>query len=204
MKLKNTTDFSDRFLRRMTAWCCKQIGYPIRELKVAQFRNKESGYRGFARYWSKMISATIPGSNCFPMGPDNRPGMQGERFNDRLECLVAITAHEIFHLAAHYVDEHKQRTRHSDGTHGSSEQATRREEVRVLRLFRESRSALLEVWNAADEVKPKKSIQEQRFEKVQKALCNWQRKLKLAQTKVKQYRRKAKYYEGTTAAKSQE
>lgn len=204
MKLKNSTDYPDHFLRRMVAWCCEQIGYPVRQLKRVQVRNKATGYRGFARYSACMVSMTTSKTG-YPTKPDHRPGMQGESFADRTEALVAITAHEVYHLAAHFVDEHKQRTRGDGRHHGSSEQRTRAEEVRVLRLFRANRESLIAAWSEPPVTREvaKPSIQEKRAEKALADLERWQRKAKLAATKIRKLKARVRYYEGVSAAKSQ-
>ncbi len=49
MKLINSTDFPDHFLRRMVAWCCKQIDCSPKILSGATFRNRSHGaYSGRA------------------------------------------------------------------------------------------------------------------------------------------------------------
>lgn len=201
MKLKNSTDWTDHFLRRMVAWCCKQIGMPVRVVWQAQFRNRHMGYAGRACYDSHRIVCSI-GLAGFPMSPDDRPGMQNEAIADRIEALVALTAHELYHLAARYVPAHRQKTRRHE-RFASSEQATRHEEVRVLRLFRAERDALIAQWSVEPEKRerPKLSIQEKRTAKAQAALDRWQRKAKLAATKVKQYKRQVAYYDKALAAK---
>lgn len=149
MKLVNTLDgFSNKFLRRMVSWCCKEIGMPVRLMRKATFRNRNTrAYSGLGG--SREIIASVGRDKHFPLKPDNRPGMQGEIIADRVEALVAITAHELYHVAAQSVSQHRQRTRGKGRWCNSSERRTRFEEVRVLRLFRQQREELLAAWNGA-------------------------------------------------------
>ncbi len=258
MRLKNSTDWPDWFVRRMLAWCCREIGYPIRQLHEAQIRNRSRGhYSGHAYYGGRRIvvsigpetftttyliyeragvkltveecAALLPDvrrlllqgntinglstrtekatKTCWPTTPDSRPGMQGEVMFDRLEALVAVAAHEIYHLAAHFVEEHRQRTRGSGRHFASSERHTRVEEVRVLRLFRANREALVAEWNTApaSPAKPAVPVQERRAAKAANDLARWQRKFKLAQTKIRKLKVRVRYYErqqATAAARS--
>lgn len=78
--------------------------------------------------------------------------------------------------------------------------AWRMQERPVLAAFREQRDSLLTEWMAAPAerpAKPKATPQEKRAAKASAALDRWQRKAKLAATKIKQYRRKVAYYERT-------
>lgn len=197
MKLKNTTDFADHLLRRMVSWCCRQVGYKPSRIRAAQFRNKSGAYSGHA-YHSRRIVASIGPDKLFPLPPDSRPGMDNESFADRTEALVAITAHEIAHLLQY---ETGRITRLK--ANGLTERDARRQEVACLRAFRNSRELLLTDWShePAEKAKPVASVQDRRAAKAQAALDRWQRKAKLAATKVRQYRRQVGYYERALAAK---
>lgn len=49
MRLKNTTDWPDYFLRRLVSWCCRQLDLPGHFVREAKFRNRTSGrYSGHA------------------------------------------------------------------------------------------------------------------------------------------------------------
>lgn len=197
MKIKNSTDWPNHFLRRLVSWCCKQLDHPASKVRLAQFTRYSGAYRG--RAWSsRRILCRVGSADRFPMAPDNRPGMAGEVFADQTEALVAVTAHELAHLA-----------QYREGRIGGlkqmrvTEPATRREEVRVLRAFRANREVLLAEWSAAPPKpeKPKASLQDKRAAKAQADLGRWQRKLKLAQTKVRKLKTRVKYYEHAIAAK---
>ena len=94
--------------------------------------------------------------------------------------------------------EHQQKTRRRD-TWGSSEAITCREEMRILRLFRAAKETLLAEWNTppvdAYTARPVMSIQDKRASKARAQLAAWQRKLKLATTKVHKLKARVQYYE---------
>jgi hypothetical protein len=206
MKLTNSTDYPNHFLRRMVAWCCREIGLPPKTIRDAKFGNKSSAWGG--RGGVHRIYVGIGPDSAFPVEAFHYPGRTddaflGPRIEDRLEALVAVTAHELTHCQEHqHLNSLPMIRRLRRGW--NSERKTMHNERQVLGAFRRQRETLLAEWSLATpkHAKEKPSIQEQRAAKVEKALANWQRKLKLAQTKVKQYRRKARYYEGAIAAKS--
>jgi hypothetical protein len=197
MKLKNSTSWPDHFIRRMAAWCCRQSGLPVRELRHAEFRNRKRSYSGHA-WMSGRIVCSI-GRLGFPTQPDTRDGMQGEILADRLECLVAITAHEIEHIC-----QYRENRSRALKNRRRSEPATRAHEIRVLRLFRANRESLIAEWSATPKQREtiKRTRQEINDAKARKMLAAWERKLKLAKTKVAAYRRKVRYYDRVAATRS--
>jgi hypothetical protein len=200
MKLANSTDFSDQMLRRMVSWTCKQLGFPASKLGSVQFRNRaRRSYSGHA-YYPRRIVVSIGPASRFPTKPDSRPGMQNEVFADRTEALIAVTSHEIAHL----LQWREGRTRQLE-LHRRTEKDARWHEVLVLRAFRAEREALLAAWShepQAATIKMTPSVVEKRADKAATDLARWQRKLKLAQTKVRKLRTRVKYYERKSAAKS--
>jgi hypothetical protein len=200
MKLKNSTDWPDHFLRRMAAWCCRQSGLPVRKLRRAEFRNRLArAYSGHAD-WSGRIVCSIGPAERFPLREDHRDGMSNEVMADRTEALVAITAHEVEHICQYREGRDSKLTERR-----RSEPATRAHEVRVLRLFRANREALLAEWSAepaAKPAKPRPTRQQINEANTRKLLAAWERKLKLAKTKVSTYRRKARYYDRVAANRS--
>jgi hypothetical protein len=198
MKLKNSTDFPDHFLRRLVSWCCRQSGLPARRLLRAEFRNRTQLYSGHA-YSSMRIVCSI-GRFGFPTDPDNRPGMDGEIFADRIETLVAITAHEIEHCCQ-YAEGRGWKLKAVKG----SERNTRVHEVRCLRLFRANRDALMAEWGETPPpriAKPKPTRQELNEKRARAALARWETKLKTAQNKVRKLRAKSRYYDRMAAKRS--
>jgi hypothetical protein len=197
MKLKNTTHWPDHFLRRMVAWVCKQVELPARSLKRADFGKRSRGcFNGYAWYRSMRIRVVIGPAKEYPVEPFHYPGRTNDqflspRYADQLEGLVGVTAHELQHLH-----------RKAETGHGGGERHTRGEERRIHALFVANRDTLVAEWSAppAAIAKEKPSAQQRRAGKVQSSLERWQRKLKLAQTKVKKLRRQAAYYDKALAA----
>lgn len=149
MRITNTTDFDREFLRRMTAWCCRQLGHKPSWLKLAHFGTccARRGFHGHA--WHGEIRCMIPADNRrFPMlgcwykssvairpAPDGWPVYD---IADRVEALVAITAHECEHVGQY------------ENRADSSEKWTETEMVRVLEAFRSDRLRLMAEWSGID------------------------------------------------------
>lgn len=200
MKLTNTTDWPDHFLRRLVSYCCGQIGLPVRWMKSATFRNTKGRRTYSGLGGGRSIRATVTTrETAFPLPPDSRPGMDNESFADRLEALVAITAHEL---------EHCRQSREGRMTTLANrrglERNTRAVEVRVLRAFRADRDRLVAEWMAPPVrvAKPKPSRAEANEARARKALADWQKKLKLAQTNVRKYRAKVRRYDRIAATRA--
>lgn len=93
MKIKNSTSWSDHFLRRMTAWCCRQNGLPVRRVREAVFRNRPKGYSGTAYLgWGRIVVST-----------------------NTVDDLIVVTAHETAHLMLE--NERKHNTEPSTNWH---------------------------------------------------------------------------------------
>lgn len=204
MKLRNSTDWPDHFIRRMLAWCRKEIELPAKALRSARFRNRKTAVHSGCGGWGEIIVSIGPDS-FFPTKEYKCPGYPGmaPAYADRVEALVAITAHELTHVRVHERLRNKPMIR-ALRTGAHSERQTMYEMRRVLKLFQEQRGVLLAAWSAAPaerENKPKPSIVEQRAAKVLDSLSRWQRKLKLAQTKVRGLKKKAGYYERKAAVR---
>jgi len=192
MRLENSTHWSDLFLRRMVSFCCKELEVPVRTIKHARFRNSRSSWGGVARSWKRQITACVGRPECFPTTCNTHK--VGESFADQVECLVAVTAHEIYHVAATHVPKHQQKTRGRD-SYASSERATCVAEFQVLNAFRADRANLLADWERPFAIEPViKTVQEQRAEIAEQRLTYWLRKAKLAATKVRKYKAKVAYY----------
>jgi hypothetical protein len=207
MKLKNSTDWPDHFLRRMVSWCCKELDIPVRTIKEAVFRNRSHNFSGHAYPWRKRIVVSCA-AQLVPVPPNHERKYHKLGFEDAVDCLVAVAGHEIYHVAAEHVPEHKQRSRRFGRSAGSSEKATCHAEYKVQAAFRAQRESLLAAWSEPTTkdltVKPKASTVERRAAKAATDLARWERKLKLAKTKVATYRRRVRYYEkrSTAATKS--
>lgn len=56
MKIKNTTDWPDYFLRRLVAWCCRELQMPARNIREAVFRNRTGfSYSGHCDLWGRIV-----------------------------------------------------------------------------------------------------------------------------------------------------
>ena len=192
MKLHNSTNYPDYFLRRMVSWCCKEIGLPVRHIREAKFRKggpcHSRGTSASGRAWRRRFVVT----HGYADGDD----LEKLVMND----LVRTDAHELVHV---FLFREGSNTRRS-GNGGGSERETNVYMRRVYSAFEIKRDELLAAWNQPPKQRPatpKPTVQEKRAKAVSEALARWQRKLKLAQTKVKQYRSKARYYEKALAAK---
>lgn len=206
MRFKNTTDWPDYFIRRMLAWCVKELELPKDQLWHAHFGKRSRGcFNGRASICGRKIRVMIGPAEAYPVKGFLYPGRTDEAYRspdyaDQIEGLIGVTAHEITHLRQWVARKQSGRRTYERGLF--NERATRYEERRVLALFQSQREALLAAWGKAQaraELKPKLTAVEKRAIKAQADLARWQRKLKLAQTKVKKLRAKAKYYERTAA-----
>lgn len=198
MKLRNSTGWSDAFIRRMVSWVAGELKYEPSKITEVQARNRSSrSYSG--RAWpSRRILVSVGPDHRFPTGVDDRPGMANTVLADRVEALVLLTAHEIQHLC-----QFRDRRSYQLSRDRTTEHDARWHSVQVLATFREQREALLEAWGKEIKpraVKPKPSRSERNEIAARKAVETWTRKLKLAQTKLKKYRSKVRYYERKAAA----
>ena len=202
MKLNNTTDWPDHFLRRMTAWCCRRLDLPVRYVKGARFGNSINAWGGRAYLVQHRIGARVGGDGHFPTLTRMRETSHHEPIVDRIEALVMVTAHELAHLEQWR--RHTTTRRGRDG--GGSESITDHAALTVLNEFRAGREVLLANWNAADEkpIKARPSVIEERAAKAEVALARWSKKLRLAQTKIRKLKARVRYYSRKQAAASSE
>lgn len=231
MKLKNSTDFSDAFLRRMVSWCCRELELPVSYIREAQFRNRQSSYSGHAWPYERRICVSVGTHRRIERQVDHaerpthttrfcevrepgKPVIYREFVPDplplekRIDFLVRVTAHECAHLMLSRFgrsmpkDAQKPHGRRKL-VHGGSEQQTEWHEKKLMALFEANRDALLAAWNepVAERAKTTIPISEKRQAKVLSDLERWNRKLKLAQTKIRKLKKRAAYYERKAACK---
>ena len=170
-------DFPAHAYRRIVVWCCRQFDLPARQLRLATLA------RSRGRLWGGLAHSTRR------VGVRIRP----ERLADPLLTLVRITAHEIAHV---YQGVEGSKTRRGGGW-GGSEKTTEWFAWQLAVAFQENREQLMAEWFAPVVARPQRlvaSIQERRADKTADMLTRWERKLKLAKTKVQAYRRKTNYY----------
>ena len=190
MRLKNTTKFPTHFLCRLVSWCCKQVDLPAKQCRQAAFLNWKC-WRGTA--WSRHFIVRVGRDAAYPYTFQYKKNAPAITHADDIEHLVSLTAHELWHLVQYM---HRRRT---------NEAQNERVALTVLNEFRLHRDELLAEWSdepAQRKAKPKLSVVDRRAVKVQAALDRWTKKLKLAQTKVKKLKAKARYYERKMAARN--
>jgi len=191
MTLKNSTTWPNWFLRRMISWCCQELELPVSKVKGTVFRNSRSSWSGCARYW-RGITVCVGSADCFP-----RKNRGGATINDRDEALVWVTAHELAHLLQHQANSH---TRLRGGW-GGAESATDWHALPILAKFQAARNTLLAQWLTPPVARlrgPELTLTERRARKAVADLSRWQRRLKLAQTKVRKLRTRVNYYQKKT------
>jgi len=187
MIFKNSSQYTDHVVRRVISFCCHELEHPVRQIsEVTVRKSARVTYRGRAYWPSRRMTLTVG------IGTD-------------LEVLVRICAHEIGHLSAWHAEQRGvARTRRYGKSTGGSELVVKQWAEMVVQTFRKCRLALGMEWfdpPAKRAAKSKLSLQEQRHAKALKALQTWERKAKLAKTKIKKYRTRVRYYEWTAAGK---
>ena len=191
MRITSSLPQPSAVLRKMTIWVCRQIGVSSRKMRVRFARSRaHGGYTGRC-YTHGRLSVRIGKAIAYPM-ESNRFG-QSCVCQDDWDTIVLILAHEV----AHYGD-------HRDGT-SSNERSAEWQSVKVLSVWQQERYMLLAQWLIEAVAKCKKATrtapQDRRAEKATKMLTAWQRKAKLAATKIKKYKRQVAYYEKVLAAR---
>jgi hypothetical protein len=191
MRLKNSTDFADTFIRRMVSWICKRIELSPRSIKDIRVTTCKRAYRGRAFPWTRSVLLRIGPASSFPVNEFRYCGNLVNAIDDRIEGLVAITAHELWHIVQ------------AGKVHGRAlEAGAVWAGNKAVIAFREQRETLLAQWSEVSTREPvqKPSIQEQRAAKLSASLLRWQRKKKLAETKIKKLKKRLYYYERVQAA----
>ncbi len=193
-------------VRRATIWAAKQIGFesshrqPI-TVEVGYRRNRcgHGSWGGWYKHAERRVQVLLPrGPISYPqsMAHGIAEREQGRDARDEWELFIAILAHELEHARAYAVSRSwDQRARLNN------EGRVRAVDHRVLLMFRESRETLIAEWTQpvaeftpVEEWKPKPAVVDMRAERAAKLLADWERRLKMAKTKVSKYRRKVAYY----------
>lgn len=128
------------------------------------------------------------------------------QLHNRLEAFVDIVAHEMFHATGGHPSKFRKDGRTDVA---SMEMACERFSKATVEAFRVEWPALrakciAELRRDRDRRKAKviaKSDPTPKLDRAAKNLANWQRKAKLAATKIKKYKQQVRYYEGRVAAK---
>lgn len=190
MRLRNTTDYPDRYLRRMIGWVCREVEFPVREVREANVCNS-TRYAFSGRAWpSYDVLVRVGADDKFPLKPFVRFGVTLE-MRDRTEALVAICAHEIWHLRQYRMDWRERSWEHDAYAEG----------MRVLRTFREKRETLEERWYAGDEgrsgsVQAKRAnLARKRYAECARKAAKLRRELKSVAARANRYKKQVRYYE---------
>lgn len=199
MKLKNTTNFDDMFLRRMTVWISKTIDLPVRAARAVEFRNAARRTSGTAWPWRGEIVVRLRTTEVPEAYEYTAHGIK-RRYSSRLELLVGITAHELAHLRQ-WVERGNKYDKN-----GSVEPEAERACVFALDAFRSNHDELLAEWGAPTKrkpTKPKPSAAQRREGNIRKKLTEWESKAKRAKNRVAHYRKKAQYYDRKAASRAE-
>lgn len=185
MKLINSSAVPSHFLRRMVSWITKQYGMKLKTIRQARFTKTQRAWRG--RAWSDrtfLVRINTEYSR-YPVSGRYKKTGPPYTFADYIEALVHLSAHEICH-----VDEFSQRAK-------IREAQTEAQALKVLNKFREQREELLASWGhqVAKPITATVSIVDKREAKASVDLERWQRKLKLAKSKVAKYQQRVRYYD---------
>ena len=71
MRLKNSTDFDDRFLRRLFGWCCRQLELPAGKVREVAVTNCRRAWRG-CYLGGACVLLRIGPADSFPTPPFGR------------------------------------------------------------------------------------------------------------------------------------
>lgn len=219
MKLINTTDYPDYFLRRMVSWCCKEIGLPVRYVIEARFGVSRSQRGGRAYLWKRKIGVRVGKGKCeiyelpkYKPGPfaDKVRGKVGIRCgssgilvnSDEAEFKLAemqakkdetnllwLVSTTAHELVHLWLYRQGSRTRRGGGG-GGSEQQTCWHEKQVMKKFEARRSELLAAWGQRPVTRPTKPKQSIQEKRAVAA----QKKLAQWQRKVKLAQTKVRKY----------
>ncbi len=171
----------------MISFVCEEIQHPVRSIAEAKFGNlPKRQYRGRAYGETGRFIVKLGYDKDFPCTA-SRFGYTTVT-HDRVDALVMVTAHEVFHLK-----------QIKDGLSVTERDADWHMRA-VLKKFREKRKSFLAAWSKPPVQKirsgvPKKSKDQRKFEHVTKKFKEWSRKESLAKTKKLKYARQKKYYE---------
>jgi hypothetical protein len=212
MKLvTNHPGYSAHVVRRAARWAARQIGM---EAKVLRTLTVEVGYRrcrmglgwgGWYRHSQRLVQVLLPRDRDHEdwptsMAHNSEESSAGRDVHDEWELFVAILAHELEHARCYSIARD-----YTERKRLNSEPRVRAVDWRALLAFRESRETLLAEWlreKPQRPAKPKPSAVDRRAARAAELLAAWERRLKMAKTKVGKYRRKVNYY-GAVAARRQ-
>jgi len=99
LKLINTIGWKSPWVRKVVQFCCKELGYPVRNIRLARFFLCHNGsFSGGAYLTRQAIYVKISPMLSYPIQLAPQRGLPDLWLLDAMELLVNITAHEIAHL----------------------------------------------------------------------------------------------------------
>lgn len=163
-------DYDRFFLRKLLGWVCREVEVSHRKVKLVTFgpTNRIWSCRGNLLHFKIELSPEMQ----FPYR------YRKETFADPVEFFVYMAGWLI-------------------GSAGRISPPKSAAKICLTR-FRKDRPKLFQAWIAPEKIRPKKpslSLVETRKKKVEEALRSWERKFRLAKTKVAKYKKKLAYYE---------
>jgi hypothetical protein len=188
MKFRNTLgpDYPDHAIRRMLSWVAREVGYPIRKLRRADFCKSRNHWGGLC-HGNYRIGVRVGVKESWPC-THRRFGLS-HVCHDPWDALIATTAHELAH-SLDYIES---------GT--TNERSADLQTQQVYQLWLTQKESLLPQWRSEPVKRQTDSstLQQRRALHAQTMLARWQRKAKLAATKIRIYKRKVAYYHSALA-----
>jgi hypothetical protein len=148
MKIKTTIGWNAGWLRKVVAYCCRQLDYDPGKVTAAHFSLcHNAAYRGKAYLESHSLRVKINPLNRYPLKGQQHRGLPELSRRDAVEVLVHVTAHEVAHLERYdrFARAWKFAARRDTQLERDTEQLARM----ALADFRQNRSGLLGGWGDA-------------------------------------------------------
>lgn len=195
-KYKNSTDIPDRTLRALIRWIMRELEIPRTELREIEVRNRSYGaYSGVCYTRQRRIVASLGPARAYPV----KPKESEVRPVDRVEGLVVILSHELYHLRQ-YVRGILQKAIEERDLENQANAAERR----MLLAFRLVREDFSRRYPFHGEPKPVDRTKRRSLRELKARLCleRWEARLRHARAEVRRYRAAVRRYERLRAASS--
>jgi hypothetical protein len=191
-------EFPAHMVRRAVAWIAGEIGLRRRQrltITIGYRQRAKDGWQGWYRHGSRSVEVWIGRNQTFPVRIGRNRQEAGRTAADVIELFVRVLAHELEHARAYQTASRGSTT----GRRLNSEPRVRSIDYRVLLAFRQRRDELLAEWMVAPAVttspaRLQPTAGERRAHRAGELLAAWERRLRLAKTKVAKYRRRVAYY----------
>ncbi len=199
LKIINRSQWPDWAIKVLARWVCGQIKElpPRYTITMKQTCRKVGYLRGTGWRSGQTIrlhrryqpyDGKWPMVHRYPWAGKTRSNFPEQVHRSRLELLVGIMAHECRHTSTY------------------DEITCEHTENRVVEYFRQEwptiRAQLKAAGREARIAKPMPDLTDKKLAAATAAMERWQRKAKLARTKIRKYERQVRYYSGRIAAKN--